>query len=194
MNCYPAYRTLADRRMQQIHGDSCCDPSATKYEPCYPQKTAVAETYDSVGARHQLPVVRAAADAADENMMNKAHVIMIAPGWCGYSVKMSKQADRLMPALRAAGVDLIVLTDPEDDRYKDAVQKYGATAFPHSVVVRADGATKSITGARDADEYAKEVVAFTGAREPFTKLQGRWDRYRPGGCGRHCGDDFCTIS
>ena len=25
------------------------------------------------------------------------------------------------------------------------------------------------------------------------RLQGRWDRYRPGGCGRHCGDGFCTV-
>jgi hypothetical protein len=39
----------------------------------------------------------------------------------------------------------------------------------------------------------KEAYSKHRLRKQPVRLQGRWDRYRPGGCGRHCGDGFCTI-
>lgn len=47
------------------------------------------------------------------------------------------------------------------------------------------------------EEYADPYLAAQKKRRNVKQrgqLQGRWDQFRPGGCGSHCGDGFCTIS
>ena len=172
--CYPVYRTVFDRMMQQRHSD-CCLPE--KHEPCYPQiRKSSKENYSDDGSIYH------------RRSRKMPRAIVLAPEWCGYSKKAAQKKNGY--AKKLDGKCLVqILTDDKSPEFKRLARESNVQGFPHTIVLNGTGGMQQFSGYLDIDAFASKVGNIL-ADSGLTRGNGRI----LGGPEKHTCSDGSTFT